>query len=125
MKLDILAIAVHPDDAELCCAGTSDDGKTKREKSGNCRPHQGRIGHRGNPELRAKESIKAAAIMGVDIRENLGMADGFFQNDGNHQQNAHWRYSKIQAQPGPCQCPSGLSSGSWKGRAPHQQMPVF
>src|SRR6185369_5001660 len=36
-------------------------------------------------DVRTKESAHAASIMGLDLRENLGMADGFFQNDGNHQ----------------------------------------
>jgi bacillithiol biosynthesis deacetylase BshB1 len=85
MKLDILAIAVHPDDAELCCAGTLMMEKARGKKVGIVDLTRGELGTRGNAEIRAKESSQAASIMGLDLRENLGMADGFFQNDGNHQ----------------------------------------
>jgi bacillithiol biosynthesis deacetylase BshB1 len=85
MKLDILAIAVHPDDAELGCAGTLMMEKSKGKKVGVVDLTRGELGTRGNPEIRAAESAKAAAIMQLDSRENLGMADGFFKNDELHQ----------------------------------------
>ena len=85
MKLDILAIAVHPDDAELGCAGTLMMEKSRGKKVGIVDLTRGELGTRGNAEIRHKESARAAEIMGLDLRENLGMADGFFQNDGQHQ----------------------------------------
>jgi N-acetylglucosamine malate deacetylase 1 len=85
MKLDILGIAVHPDDVELGCAGTLLMEKLNGKKIGVVDLTRGELGTRGTPELRAKESEKAAAIMGLDVRENLGMADGFFRNDEVHQ----------------------------------------
>jgi N-acetylglucosamine malate deacetylase 1 len=84
MKLDILAIAVHPDDAELGCSGTLMMEKSKGKKIGVVDLTRGELGTRGSPELREKESAKAALIMGLDARENLGMADGFFVNDEMH-----------------------------------------
>src|SRR6202012_5805179 len=46
---------------------------------------RGELGTRGTAELRAKEAADAAAILQLDVRENLGMADGFFRNDEEHQ----------------------------------------
>ncbi len=85
MKLDILAIAVHPDDAELCCSGTLMMEKEHGKKVGVVDLTRGELGTRGSAELRAVESEKAASIMQLDVRENLGMADGFFKNDEQHQ----------------------------------------
>lgn len=85
MKLDILAIAVHPDDVELGCSGTLMMEKLNGKKTGVVDLTRGELGTRGTPELRAEESAKAAAIMQLDVRENLGMADGFFVNDESHQ----------------------------------------
>lgn len=85
MKLDILAIAVHPDDVELCCSGTLLMEKAQGKKIGVVDLTRGELGTRGSAELRAKESSAAAAIMKLDSRENLGMADGFFRNDEAHQ----------------------------------------
>jgi LmbE family N-acetylglucosaminyl deacetylase len=84
MKLDILAIAVHPDDVELGCAGTLLMEK-RMAKDGCGRSYPGELGTRGTPELRAEEAARAAAILQLDVRENLGMADGFFRNDEAHQ----------------------------------------
>jgi N-acetylglucosamine malate deacetylase 1 len=85
MKLDVLAIAVHPDDVELCCAGTLMMEKAAGKKVGVVDLTRGELGTRGTAELRDKESARAAEVMQLDVRENLGMADGFFRNDESHQ----------------------------------------
>lgn len=85
MKLDILAIAVHPDDAELGCGGTLLAEKQRNKKTGVIDLTRGELGTRGSAALRAKESAAASAIMQLDVRENLGMSDGFFKNDEAHQ----------------------------------------
>lgn len=85
MKLDILAVAVHPDDAELGCAGTLMMEKLQNKKVGVIDLTRGELGTRGSVALRAEEAARAAALMQLDVRENLGMADGFFQNDEMHQ----------------------------------------
>src|ERR1700730_8699232 len=85
MTLDILAIAVHPDDVELGCAGTLLMEKMHGKKIGVVDLTRGELGTRGTPELRAEEAAKSAAILQLDVRENLGMADGFFRNDEEHQ----------------------------------------
>src|SRR5215475_1493557 len=85
MKLDILAIAVHPDDVELGCAGTLLMEKMNGKAIGVVDLTRGELGTRGTPGLRAEEAARSAGILGLDVRENLGMADGFFRNDEEHQ----------------------------------------
>jgi N-acetylglucosamine malate deacetylase 1 len=85
MKLDILVFAAHPDDAELACAGTILKYKSEGKKVGVIDLTRGELGTRGSAELRKQEAAAAAEILGLDVRENLGMRDGFFRNDEEHQ----------------------------------------
>ncbi|MFY9308361.1 MAG: bacillithiol biosynthesis deacetylase BshB1 [Bacteroidia bacterium] len=85
MKLDILAIGVHPDDVELSCAGTLLKHIASDKKCGILDLTCGELGTRGSGELRLIEAADAAKILGVSVRDNLKMADGFFKNDSAHQ----------------------------------------
>lgn len=85
MKLDLLAIGVHPDDVELSCSGTIINEVKRGKKAGILDLTQGELGTRGTIETRYAEASEAAKIMGVQIRENLKMRDGFFRNDEEHQ----------------------------------------
>lgn len=85
MKLDILALAAHPDDVELGCGGTLALHASLGQKVGIVDLTRGELGTRGTPELRAKEAAAAAEILGAAVRDNLGLKDGFFQNDPEHQ----------------------------------------
>ena len=85
MKLDILVIAAHPDDAEISCAGTIVKHVAMGHKVGIVDLTRGELGTRGTPEIRAEEAAAAAKILGVSVRDNLGLKDGFFQNDPTHQ----------------------------------------
>lgn len=85
MKLDILAIGVHPDDVELACAGTLMIEIANGKKVGIIDLTRGELGTRGTAETRKAEAEAAAKIIGVHVRENLGMRDGFFRNDEEHQ----------------------------------------
>ena len=85
LKLDILAIGVHPDDVELSCSGTILKHLAQGKKVGILDLTQGELGTRGTGELRLLEAEKSAKILGVTIRENLGFSDGFFTNDKAHQ----------------------------------------
>jgi len=84
MKLDILAIGVHPDDVELSCAGTILKEIAAGKKVGVLDLSHGELGTRGSGPLRLKEAAKSAEILGLACRENVGMADGFFKNDQEH-----------------------------------------
>ena len=81
MKLDLLVLAAHPDDAELCCAGTVLSYTSKGKKAGIVDLTRGEMGTRGTVEDRAAEAAASAQILGLTIRENLGLADGFFGED--------------------------------------------
>ena len=85
MKLDILAITAHPDDVELCCAGTLLAQMALGKKVGIVDLTRGELGTRGTPEGRIQEALNAAGILNIDVRENVGIADGFFKNDEEHQ----------------------------------------
>jgi bacillithiol biosynthesis deacetylase BshB1 len=86
MKLDILVFAAHPDDAELGCGGTIAKHIALGMKVGIIDLTRGELGTRGNPQLRAQEAAAAARILGLSIRENLELSDGFFQNSPDSQQ---------------------------------------
>ncbi len=80
MKLDILVFGSHPDDAELGCGGTIARHVSLGYKVGIVDLTRGELGTRGTPELRHQEAEASARILGVAVRENLGLSDGFFQN---------------------------------------------
>jgi bacillithiol biosynthesis deacetylase BshB1 len=81
MKLDILVMAAHPDDAELACSGTIRKQLALGKKVGIVDFTRGELGTRGTPEIRLAESAAATEILGIQVRENIGLADGFFVND--------------------------------------------
>ena len=81
MKLDILAFASHPDDVELGCAGTIISHIRQGKKVGVADITVGELGTRGTPEIRAQESELASTLLGLHVRVNLGLADGFFRSD--------------------------------------------
>src|ERR1041384_8286278 len=84
-KLHVLAIAVHPDDIELGCAGILIKHAQAGQAVGILDLTKGELGTRGTPEIRLLEAADAADLMGVIVRENAGMRDGFFANDETHQ----------------------------------------
>jgi bacillithiol biosynthesis deacetylase BshB1 len=85
MKLDILAIGAHPDDVELGCSATLAKEIARGKKVGILDLTRGELGTRGSAEIRDAEAAKAAKLLGVSFRENLGFKDGFFVNDELHQ----------------------------------------
>ncbi len=85
MKLDILLMAAHPDDAEMSCGGTIASAISKGRKVGIIDFTRGELGTRGTPEIRSAEAAAASEILKISARENLGFRDGFFRNDEEHQ----------------------------------------
>lgn len=85
MKLDILAIVAHPDDVELSFGGTLLAHKKMGYRTGIIDLTAGELGTRGTPEIRAEEAAAASKILGLEVRENLGLEDGFFQNTKENQ----------------------------------------
>ncbi len=85
MKLDILAFGAHPDDVELGCSGTIAKEISLGKKVGIIDLTRGELGTRGSVAIRNEEARKAGEILGIEVRENLDMRDGFFVNDEKHQ----------------------------------------
>ena len=85
VKLDILVLSVHPDDAELGCAGTLLKHIALGKKAGIVDLTRGELGTRGSADIRAAEAAEAGKILGLSARENLGLPDGFFQNTREYQ----------------------------------------
>ena len=85
MKLDILAIGIHPDDVELSASGTILKHIALGKTVGILDLTRGELGTRGNTVLRTEEAMKSAKILGLSVREQLNMADGFFENNEPHQ----------------------------------------
>ena len=81
MKLDILAIGVHPDDVELGCSGTLINEIRNGKKAGIVDLTEGELGTRGTVADRYQEAARAAEIMGISARDNLKLRDGFFENN--------------------------------------------
>lgn len=75
MKLDLLAIAPHPDDVELTCGGTMIKMAQAGYRTGILDLTRGETGTRGTPETRLKEAARAGKIMGAAVRRNLSLPD--------------------------------------------------
>ena len=85
LKLDILVLAAHPDDAELGCGGTILKHIAKGCKVGIVDLTRGELGTRGTADIREKEAEAAENILGLTVRENLSIPDGFFENTREYQ----------------------------------------
>ncbi len=83
--LDVLALAAHPDDVELCCSGTVCKLVDQGYRVGVVDFTRGELGTRGTPEQRMQEAEDAAQVMGVSFRENLGIPDGDIRNNRENQ----------------------------------------
>ena len=84
MKLDLLAIAAHPDDVELTCGGTLIKMARRGYKTGVLDLTAGVMGTRGTPETRGREAAKAAKLLGVAWRGTLGVPDSDVQPARQH-----------------------------------------
>jgi bacillithiol biosynthesis deacetylase BshB1 len=105
MKLDIMAFGVHPDDVELGCAGVLVVEKENGKRTGIIDLTQGELGTRGTAGTRKEEAAEAAKILNVDVRENLKMADGFFENNEAHQRQIITILRKYQPEIIICNAP--------------------
>lgn len=85
MKLDILALSAHPDDTELCCGGTLAALVRQGKKVGVVDFTRGEMGSRGTPEQRLREASEAADIIGLEVRENLGLPDTRLESKREYQ----------------------------------------
>ena len=95
MKLDLLAISAHPDDVELGCAGTILVALEQGRRVGILDLTRGELGTRGTPEIRLQEAETAAKVLGVSVRDNVGLLDGFF-----HKPNVKFEYPYVPGNEG-------------------------
>ena len=79
IKIDILAFGAHPDDVELAAGGTLLQHRAMGKTIGIVDLTQGELGTRGNAATRKEESARSSKILGLSVRENLAMEDGFFE----------------------------------------------
>jgi len=85
MKLDLLAFAAHPDDIELSCCGTLMKEIDNGKKVGIIDLTEGELGSRGTVETRYEEAARSNKILGIHVRENLKLADGYFRHEREDQ----------------------------------------
>lgn len=82
--LDVLGIAAHPDDVELCAGGTMALLARQGRRTGILDLTRGELGSRGTPEGRLEEAAEAARLLGLAARANLGLPDGGLDNSEAH-----------------------------------------
>ncbi|WP_340103082.1 bacillithiol biosynthesis deacetylase BshB1 [Rhodohalobacter sp. 8-1] len=80
MKADILAFGAHPDDTELGCSGTLASLVKQGQTVVVADLTRGEMGSRGTAEIRLQEAQKAADIIGLADRVNLGLPDTQLEN---------------------------------------------
>lgn len=79
-RIDVLAIAAHRDDVELICGGTMIRAAEQGYRTGVIDLTAGEMGTRGSAGLRGEEASRAASVMGLALRENLGLPDAGVTN---------------------------------------------
>ncbi len=110
MKLDLLAIAAHPDDVELTCGGTLLKAAEQGYKTGILDLTAGEMGTRGTPETRLKESEEAARLLRVSHRENLRLPDAHLEVNDKMKLAVAGRIRALQ--------PHTVILPYWEGRHP-------
>jgi len=110
MNLDVLAIAAHRDDVELTCGGTVIKMVESGYRVGVLDLSAGESGSRGSASLRAKEAEKAAKVMGIAHRENLGLPDAAIENLRDYKLKIAQKIRELQ--------PRTVILPYWAGRHP-------
>jgi len=110
MKLDLLAIAAHPDDVELTCGGTLIKMARSGYVVGILDLTGGEMGTRGSVEMRRKEAAAAARILGIAHRENLGLPDAHLEMRMEYKLAIARRIRKLR--------PRTVILPYWEGRHP-------
>lgn len=77
---DIVAFAAHPDDMELNVSGTLALAVRQGWKAAAVDFSRGELSTRGTPELRDEEARKAARVLDLSCRINLGLPDGHIRD---------------------------------------------
>ena len=110
MMLDVLSIVAHPDDTELTCGGTVIKMAEEGYKVGVLDLTAGESGTRGNARLREREAAKAARVMGLAHRENLGLPDAGIEDTREYKLKIAERIRALR--------PRTVILPYWEGRHP-------
>jgi bacillithiol biosynthesis deacetylase BshB1 len=110
MKLDLLAMAAHPDDVELTCGGTLIKMARRGYRVGILDLTGGEMGTRGSIEIRRREAAAAARILGVAHRENLGLPDAHLETRMDYKMAVARRIRALR--------PKTVILPYWEGRHP-------
>lgn len=87
MKLDLLAISPHPDDAELACGGTLARVAKEGARVGLLHLTRGEAGTRGTAEERLGEARCAGSALGAEVVEVLDFGDAALRT-GSEEEDA-------------------------------------
>ncbi|MGH9359255.1 MAG: bacillithiol biosynthesis deacetylase BshB1 [Terriglobia bacterium] len=110
MQLDLLSIAAHPDDTELTCGGTIIKMAQAGYKVGLLDLTAGESGTRGSPSIRAREAARAARVMGLAHRENLGLPDAALEHSRDFKLKIAAKIRELR--------PRAVILPYWEGRHP-------
>lgn len=113
MKLDILAIAAHPDDIEICCGGYLAKAKEQGYTTGALDLCEGELATRGTPETRAEETRIASSKLELDYRDNLKLPDGAIGVDDTNRSQLSKLVHKLRELR-----PEFVLAPYWQGRHP-------
>ncbi|HAA55529.1 MAG TPA: bacillithiol biosynthesis deacetylase BshB1 [Myxococcales bacterium] len=92
--IDILAFAPHPDDAEMRCGGLLLSMARKGYTTGIIDMTRGELGTNGTPALRAEEAAAASKVLGLTVRENLELPDGWLHPWAGYEEPVDQRPTK-------------------------------
>jgi bacillithiol biosynthesis deacetylase BshB1 len=84
----ILAFGAHPDDIELSVGGTLAKASRAGRRTVAVDFTRGESGTRGTPAVRMEESERAAGVLGLSVRENLGLPDAGLELSAEHRRAA-------------------------------------
>ncbi|HWG60045.1 MAG TPA: bacillithiol biosynthesis deacetylase BshB1 [Candidatus Acidoferrales bacterium] len=110
MKVDLLVIAAHPDDAELTSGGTLLKMADAGYRTGILDLTRGETGTRGTPETRLREAARAAKILRASVRRNLGLLDAHLRMCDEYKEAIAAVIRELQ--------PRTVILPYWKGRHP-------
>lgn len=109
-NLDLLSIAAHPDDTELTCGGTVIKAAEAGYRVGLLDLTAGESGTRGSASLRFRESSRAARVMRLVHRENLGLPDAALEDSREYKLKIAERIRALR--------PKTVILPYWEGRHP-------
>ena len=118
-SLDALILSPHPDDAEIFCGGVIATLVDRGHRVGIADCTQGELGSRGDIKLRKKEAEAASSVLGISVRENLKLPDGFLTAEVGSQQGIEQIKSVVSVIRK--HSPRVLFVPYWQGRPPDHE----